>query len=217
MKRVAGSHPISSAYSYLWLEKMQFRTDIDEAIARMVDEGVFLTFLMEELHELGYTLTQRDKRHFQRELWLIGNSQKRPHAEKMNVISNLIEDTINAVEKMVEYMNQTEHRIAESRKTEGPQCLTPKRGKIKQLVHDRNIHTEKNSLQEVKWIYRRKDGRPLGRLQKEGNKVALYGFGKGVLGWYLPKAGPPHGYTIDKFGKIVGFGNLLGTLLNEGH
>lgn len=193
---------------------MQFRTDIDEAIARMVDEGVFLTFLMEELSNLGYTLTQRDKDHFQREFWLIGNSQKRPHTEKMNVISNLIEDTINAVEKMVEYMNQTEPRIVESRKTEGPQCLTQRRGKIKKLVHDQNTHTVKNSLQETDWIYRRKDGRPLGRLQKEGNKIALYGFGKGVLGWYLPKAGPKGGYTISRDGKLVGFGNLLGTLLS---
>lgn len=89
----------------------------------MVDEGVFLSILMGELEQMGYHLSEKDKRHFQREFWLVGNSHRRPHQEKINVIENMIQDAINTVEKMVEFMNQTDRRIQESRKSKGPSCL----------------------------------------------------------------------------------------------
>lgn len=130
---------------------------------------------------------------------------------KIDQVSKEIEDTGSGILDLVDLA--TGGGRVEIMEGRGP-CLTRNREKSQKPVHVQNTHTVKDSLQEVKWIYRRKDGRPLGRLQKEGNKVALYGFGKGVLGWYLPKAGPRGGYTISREGKLVGFGNLLGLLLD---
>ena len=190
-----------------------FKSETERALYRLGVNGTFLQILRDELKKQGLEIGREDAVQFQHRILSIVSSMKETPRAKIDQVAKEIEDTGSGILDLVDLATGG----GRVELMEGPSCLTQKREKRQKPVHAQNTHTVKKSLAEVKWIYRRKDGRPLGRLQKEGNKVALYGFGKGVLGWYLPKAGPPHGYTIDKFGKIVGFGNLLGTLLNEGH
>lgn len=188
---------------------MNFRTDIDRSISRMVEKGGFLSFLTCQLASLGFTLTHHDKRYFQREFLLIANSHKRPYQEKLNVIDGMISDTIQSIEKMVEFMNQTERRITENRKTDMPPCLTSKKIKFQKPPLTKNTPPKKNPLEEINWI-RDIKGRPLAFYQKEGDRIVLYGVGsKGKLGWYNPSLK----MTFTVQGKPVGFGNLLTLLL----
>lgn len=195
--------------------KFIHRTDIDKTIHDLAAQGYFLKILDQNLKEMGYSMSQKDRRHFQGEFLRVAASFKRPFSEKINVIERLINDALESVEKIIELtgqLNHQNHQIVESKHVGAPQCLTSIKDFQRKVTQGDFTHTEKKPLREIKF-FKDRTGKPLGFLLRNGNRVEMHGIGsRGLLGYYLKSVGDS-GATFRKGGHLIGYGNLLGMLL----
>ena len=184
---------------------MNFKTTLDRYVWELVNEGAFIRHLIETLNDLGIVLPRSEVLQIQKNMMMTASSWRTDANTKLNVLEKEIEEMVLSAEKIGEW-SMMKRRNSETR--DAP-CLTSKLNEVKNRPKVYSTHTAKLKINEVKWDFRTATGLPVARLQRDGQRILLFGFGKGLLGWYHTTMD----WTMDVKGRMIGRGNVLGMLL----